>query len=1002
MCLFIFTLSLFFSILNSGLCAASNQIPVAQNDTAEAPENGFVDINVLDNDSDPDGDPLSVVGVNRGLYGNLVINEDNTITYTPIPGFVGTDSFTYTISDDKRGMAVGMVTVTVAPVEQPPTIAITSPPEHWYVNQGELVEFVVDAADSDGVVEEITFYLNGEFLAVVPGTQTTFSWQALETGTFEVKAVARDDDGLVAVSNTINLTVSEVINNPPVVWIAEPMSGATYTEGQDVTIKADGYDRDGVIRRVEFYADELLIGTANTCPCTFVWKCVSGGTWTLRVRAYDDKGVVCVSAPVEIWVNHFPVAVDDMAVGKQNEPLTIDVLDNDYDPDGNEICISSVTKPEHGSALIRGRTILFTPDLDFYGTDYFIYTITNSCGLTAKAKVWIELKPSDCDIPQVTITCPAEGAVFGSGQNIRVAVHVSDQGTPVVKVGFYDGGTLLGFSYQPPFDFVWLCPAPGIHSLTARAVNKAGDMGVSKPVTITVNPPPDCPPTVEITDPKNGAIFLEGTNIPICAAVSDKEGPVIRVDFYQDEFLIGSSTVSPFRIVWPRVRPGKYTLRAKAVDKQGEVAISAPVTILVHCPPVAHSDNVIIDQNTRIDIDVLKNDTDPDNDTLCIESVSQPPCGRTMMTDDGKIRYEPRANFVGVDPFVYVVKDSCGGRGFGFVTVTVRAIPGPPFVIISSPSDGAMVTAGKDVRITVRTGARNAEVVKVDYFCGEKVLATVTQSPFGYTWKKVPAGSHVLTAKVTDSNGDCSISSPVHIEVNSPPVARNDMVTTIINTAIDMNILGNDEDPDGEAITLKKANQPSHGVLSVFDAKISYLPEPGFLGTDEFTYCIVDPHGLEASAKVIITVTPVPDLPTITITSPVHGATLTAGDTITITANLVQAGTAVSRVEFYEGDCVLGYATCSPYSITWSDIPAGRRTLAAAVIDAKGNAIVSDALTVQISPAQTLDPTTTPPPAPPVETTTEEETPPTGPCAMFGLIVLALLSWLLHQSRITG
>ncbi len=90
-----------------------NQDPVAAADVAITAREVPVTITVLANDSDPDGDPLEVVGVTQGANGEVALNHDGTVTYTPAEGFDGTDSFTYTIDDDHGGQATGTVTVTV-------------------------------------------------------------------------------------------------------------------------------------------------------------------------------------------------------------------------------------------------------------------------------------------------------------------------------------------------------------------------------------------------------------------------------------------------------------------------------------------------------------------------------------------------------------------------------------------------------------------------------------------------------------------------------------------------------------------------------------------------------------------------------------------------------------------------------------------------------------------------------------------------------------------------
>jgi hypothetical protein len=99
-----------YTLIGSENCV-TNRNPVAVDDTATT-VNGFpVTINVLANDSDPDGDPLTVTGVTDPPNGTAVNNGDGTVTYTPDCGFFGIDSFDYTISDGQGGTDTGTVTV---------------------------------------------------------------------------------------------------------------------------------------------------------------------------------------------------------------------------------------------------------------------------------------------------------------------------------------------------------------------------------------------------------------------------------------------------------------------------------------------------------------------------------------------------------------------------------------------------------------------------------------------------------------------------------------------------------------------------------------------------------------------------------------------------------------------------------------------------------------------------------------------------------------------------
>jgi len=89
------------------------QSPDAVDDPATTDMDTPVTIDVLANDTDPDGDPLDVIAVTQGSDGAVAINPDDTVTYTPTPGFLGTDSFTYTVSDGNGGEDTAPVTVTV-------------------------------------------------------------------------------------------------------------------------------------------------------------------------------------------------------------------------------------------------------------------------------------------------------------------------------------------------------------------------------------------------------------------------------------------------------------------------------------------------------------------------------------------------------------------------------------------------------------------------------------------------------------------------------------------------------------------------------------------------------------------------------------------------------------------------------------------------------------------------------------------------------------------------
>lgn len=103
--------------------ALDNRAPVAVADEAMTTEGTTVDIDVLANDVDPDGDPLTVTGASAPANGTATVAADGqSVTYAPNDGFAGTDQFVYTVEDGRGGVATAAVTVTVQEACVPPTI----------------------------------------------------------------------------------------------------------------------------------------------------------------------------------------------------------------------------------------------------------------------------------------------------------------------------------------------------------------------------------------------------------------------------------------------------------------------------------------------------------------------------------------------------------------------------------------------------------------------------------------------------------------------------------------------------------------------------------------------------------------------------------------------------------------------------------------------------------------------------------------------------------------
>lgn len=101
------------------------------------------------------------------------------------------------------------------------------------------------------------------------------------------------------------------------------------------------------------------------------------------------------------------------------------------------------------------------------------------------------------------------------------------------------------------------------------------------------------------------------------------------------------------------------------------------------------------------------------------------------------------------------------------------AFSNPPSVSITGPADGASFTVPANITISAAASDSDGTVTKVEFFRGSTKLGEDATAPYAYTWKNVPAGTYILTAKATDNSGDATTSGPVNVTVNALPLPPN-------------------------------------------------------------------------------------------------------------------------------------------------------------------------------------------------------------------------------------
>ncbi|ELC0706975.1 tandem-95 repeat protein, partial [Vibrio parahaemolyticus] len=451
-------------------------------------------------------------------------------------------------------------------------------------------------------------------------------------------------------------------------------------------------------------------------------------------------------------VNDSPVAVDDTTSIQEDTAVTIDVLTNDTDVDGDKLSIESASVPkEQGTIEVVDGKLVFTPAENFNGDAEITYTVTDG-ELTDEAKVTVTVNPVN-DVPTIKVEAVesiTEDAV--STDTVVATLTVRDTDTPEDRLTVSLENNSNGY-FVLVGDEVKLTQA-GVDAVNNDELNLK-DLTISASVSDGINPTAsdsdslivnrvNDAPTVEntIADQELSEDFATYT-IDLNDAFRDSDSALNFSVSGNSNVLVsienGIATISP-TADWN----GSETLTFTATDSSGE-SISQTVNFTV--APVADivADKATVVEDTPTIIKVLGNDTfEGDDQVVSLDTNNGPANGTVSVNPDGSVTYTPNDNYHGTDSFTYIV------------------------------------TSG---------GVSESTTVSVD---------------------------------VTP--------------VNDAPVAKDDIATTQEDTVVTIDVLPNDTDVDGDKLSVESASVPKEqGTVEVVNGKLVFTPAENFNGDAEIT-----------------------------------------------------------------------------------------------------------------------------------------------------------------------
>ena len=878
---------------------AVNDAPVAIDDVVSAQEDVLLEnINVLDNDTDSDGNPLTVTNAVSAAGGVVTINADGTLSYQAPANFTGPDTINYTIDDGAGGTSTAVVNIDVAPVADlaaaddfntgdEDTVISGSVADNDTTLSGGALTYAVESTVENGA---LTFNADGSY-EYVPNP----NFNGADSFTYVVTDAESGENTTQTVVLTIDPVADIVAGDDQTEGNAgEPIVGSvsdndlatsggtlTYAVETDVENGALTFNADGT------YSYTPVPGFSGTDSFSYVVTDADSGesvtqTVTITVNAVEDAPVV--ETPVEetpidetpvdetpidetpvgetpVDVNQAPIAQDDRAEVVQNVPLrNIKVLDNDEDPEGGVLTVTSAESASGALVSINADgTLNYTPNVDFLGADTVTYTITDPSGATAQASLVVVISE-----PQAQNALEGEplDVYLEDTESLRslpagtTVTVVSSQGS---QVTISEDGVL---SYQAPDGFT------GEDVITYTTDDGEGNV-VTKTVVMQVYPQDaalvgidDSVITPEDASVLNIAVLAndkiaEGSDVTVISATSSRGG---QVDINAD----GTLNYTP---------PQDFTgIDAVTYTARNGDGIESTATLSVEVtpendPPVAVVDAVTTLEDTPLEnINVLANDIDVDGDTLTVLEVSSAEGAEVTLNDDGTVNYLPNVNFNGVDTITYSVSDGLGGVTTGELKISVEAVNDAPVVT------GEQVNAVQNESIDAIAVLLNDEDPDGNPLTVEAAVAsnggTVEINGDG-TLKYTPApdfvGEETLTYTVIDGQGG-RVEGQVNVSVASlddGPVANDDSVVVEEGAQlVSLDVLGNDRVADGETLTVVSASSEQGATVVINDdGTLDYQAPANYTGVDVVTYTVRDSQGRESQSTLTVTVNDVNDAP---------------------------------------------------------------------------------------------------------------------------------------------
>ncbi|MCX7522081.1 Ig-like domain-containing protein [Microbacterium sp. STN6] len=710
-----------------------NRSPTATDDTFGARPQRTTVLPVLTNDTDPDGDVLTITSVTPvpEEQGRLeVIEGGRALQFTPASSAASSVSFRYTIADGRGGVASAQVNVSVVPAaENSAPVAVRSSAASVEVGQSISHNVLTDWIDPDG--DDI--YLVGaeattaDSVTYTAAGDVTFTSKTGQTGSKQVTFTV--SDGRTTATGSLMIDVAAADSLDPVAVpdyatafvaseaVVHPLDNDLSPSGASLTLLDAALDSGGA-GTVSVNRDDGTISFRTNAAGSYYLS------YSLAAGSHSTKGIVLLTITNPPAKQLPPIAVKDIAYVRPGEPTTVNVLDNDVSPSGRVLVLQSVAKGADAAALnvevLADSVVRITSPTVLAGQVQLTYTISDGYGTASAGITIVPIPPLVDHQPPIA---EDDAATVRAGDIASVPVLDNDLSpdnepftldeTLVDASGAGDGadafvsGSLV--RYQAP-------SKPGTYSVTYGITDKF-DQKATASLTFTVTAPDREADTAPKPRELTGRAFA-GAAVDIVVPLDgiDPEGDSVSLRGIATAPALGritKTTGSSFTYQAYAASVGTDTFTYTVEDTYGKSAtgtvnigiIPRPSTVK---PPTAVDDHVEVKPGKTASVPVLLNDSDPNGYVISLEKklpeVQQPLKARVV---GGNVLVTAPVN-EGAWVIRYQITNGQGGSATAFIQVVVTKDATPVYpTAVDHVIELDQLTGKSSITVDVLDGARN-------------------------------------------------------------------------------------------------------------------------------------------------------------------------------------------------------------------------------------------------------------------------------------------------------